>query len=56
MTLRLSLCEGMYLGFMSGGRFSFGTSLVEMGPSYYSLDVLSFEFSSLHGLGGTQLV
>ena len=56
MTLRLSLCEGMYLGFMCGGRFSFRTSLVEMGPSYDILDVLSFEFNSLHGVGGTQPV
>ena len=40
MTLRLSLCEGMYLGFMCGGRFSFRTFLVEMGPSYDIFDVL----------------
>ena len=53
MTLRLSLCEGMCLGFMCGGQFSFRISVVEMDPRYDSLDVLSLELIYLHGLGGT---
>ena len=48
--------RGHVLGFMCGGQFSFRTSLVEMDPRYDSLDVLSFELTYLHGLGGTQPV